>query len=104
MNFSERPWEDMHHLAYFIHELSSMEVGEKRIIMHVDFDRYGSPISTHDVYAKGNMENILKTIPINISSKYHVVDNVLSKNTTLLMKFRFTLLSSNNITTFFLVI
>jgi len=38
---------------------------------------YKSPISTHDVFLEGNMSNISKTIPINISRNYDVIENVL---------------------------
>jgi hypothetical protein len=33
-------------------------------------------LATHEVYAKGNMENINETIPINISRTPGVVENV----------------------------
>jgi hypothetical protein len=33
-------------------------------------------LATHEVYAKGNMETIIETIPINISRTLGVVENV----------------------------
>ena len=35
-----------------------------------------NPLATHEVYAKGNMETIAETIPINISRTPGVVENV----------------------------
>jgi hypothetical protein len=35
-----------------------------------------NPLATHVVYAKGNMETITKTIPINISRTLGIVENV----------------------------
>ena len=39
-------------------------------------ERYRFPIQTHDVLSKGNLENISKTIPINISIKPGIVENI----------------------------
>jgi len=35
-----------------------------------------NPLETHIVYSKGNMENITKTIPIDISKTLGIVENV----------------------------
>jgi hypothetical protein len=36
-----------------------------------------SPIMNHDVLSKGNLENISKTIPIDISQKPSVMEHIL---------------------------
>jgi hypothetical protein len=35
-----------------------------------------NPLAKHNVYDKGNMENILETIPINIFRTLDVVENI----------------------------
>jgi len=42
--------------------------------MFGDVDHPLNPLATHDIYAKGNMENILKNIPINISRTHDVME------------------------------
>jgi len=43
----------------------------------VGYDWFCGPVSTHDVFAEGNMSNISKTILINISKTPGVIENVL---------------------------
>jgi hypothetical protein len=35
-----------------------------------------NPLATHEVYAEGNMETIIESIPINLSRTPSVIDNV----------------------------
>jgi hypothetical protein len=103
MTYFERLWEDMHHNLYFILELDKMEVAEKYLIIPRDFHWYESFIPTCDVYAEGNIENISKTIPIDISIKPSIIENVMLGTCFILMKLISILLSSRTIVTFFLV-
>jgi hypothetical protein len=63
----ERPWDDLHHISYFLSELRRIEADEFMLTM--TGDRYFSinPLSTHEVYAEGNMETITEMILIDIS-------------------------------------
>jgi hypothetical protein len=76
MTSPEKPWDDLHHISYFLPELSRIEGEEFTLTM--TGDRYCpiNPLATHEVYAEGNMESITETIPINISRTPGVVDNV----------------------------
>ena len=49
---------------------------EVDLAMDKIFHWYKSSLAMHDVYAKGNMANISETIPINISNKLDVIENV----------------------------
>ena len=77
MTESEQPWEDMHHRCYFLPEIESLENVECDLTSERETDWYRSPFATHDVYAEGNMANISKTIPINISRTPGVTENIL---------------------------
>ena len=77
MNEMERPWEDLHHRSYSSLDLSNMQVVERDLQNSIGYDWFCSPVSTHDVFAEGNMSNISKTIPINISKTPGKIENVL---------------------------
>jgi hypothetical protein len=72
----DKPWEDLHHRSYFLPELSRIEAGEFTLTMTGDRSCPINPLATHEVYAKGNMETIAETLPINISRNPGIVDNV----------------------------
>jgi hypothetical protein len=73
---SDTPWDDIHHRSYFLLELRRIEVGEFMLTMTGDRSCPINPLAMHVVYAKGNMETISKTIPIDISRTPSVVENV----------------------------
>jgi hypothetical protein len=76
MTIPYKPWEDIHHTSYFLPELNQIEVGEFTMTM-MGYRSYPiNPLATHEVYAEGNMENIIETLPINISQNPSVVENV----------------------------
>ncbi len=77
MTKSKRPWEDMHHHSYFLHGIESLENVICDSTSDREVDWYRSPFATHDMYAEGNMANISKTIPINISQTPGVTENIL---------------------------
>jgi hypothetical protein len=52
------------------------EAGEFTVTMMRDRSCPINPLATRVVYAKGNMESITETIPINLSRTPGVVDNV----------------------------
>jgi hypothetical protein len=75
MTGAERTWEDMNHTLYFLPYISHMENGKSKLAMSRSVDGMVNPLARHGVYAKGNMENISETIPINISITPRVVKN-----------------------------
>jgi hypothetical protein len=76
MTSLEKPWDNIHHRSYFLPELSRIEVGEFTLTMTRDRSCPINPLDTHEVYAEGNMETIVETIPINISRAPGIVENV----------------------------
>ena len=77
MNISERPWEDMHHRSPFLSKLDSLEVKDENFYLNDDMERYQCLVQTHNVISEENLENISKTIPINISNiKPGIVKNI----------------------------
>jgi hypothetical protein len=72
----ERPWDDFHHRSYFLPKIDRIERGEFHVHMNDYVDKTMNPLVKHGVYAEGNMENILETIPINISNDPNVIENV----------------------------
>jgi hypothetical protein len=67
MTSSYKPWEDLHHRSYFLPALSRIKDGEFTLTMMGDRSCPINPLATHEVYAEGNMETIVETLPINIS-------------------------------------
>ena len=68
--------EDLHHRSYFLLELSKIENQEFHVRLSDDVDTPVNPLPREGVFAKGNMANISATIPINISVKLDVVENI----------------------------
>jgi hypothetical protein len=75
---SKGPREYMHHISFFLHKLETFEVGTKSLVSLIDVKWYQCPILTHNVYSEGNLESILKTIPIDISMHIGVIENFLT--------------------------
>ena len=63
----------MHHRSSFISKPDSLEVNFEFVYLDDDIERYQCHLETHNVHSKGNLENILKTIPINQSIKLGIV-------------------------------
>jgi hypothetical protein len=66
MTSLDKPWEYLHKISYFLPELSRIEAGEFTLTMKGDRSCPINPLATHEVYAEGNMETIVETLPINI--------------------------------------
>ena len=77
MTETEKPWEYLHQISYSLLNLDNMHIIEHDLNNSVGYGWYCIPLSTHDVLAEGNMENVSKTIPINISKTPGVMENVL---------------------------
>jgi hypothetical protein len=76
MTSPDKPWDDLHHISYFLPELSRIEAGEFTLTMTGDRSCPINPLATRDVYAEVNMESIVETVPINLSRTPSVIDNV----------------------------
>jgi hypothetical protein len=60
MTSPDKPWDDLHHRSFFLLELIRIETGEFTLTITGDRSCPINPLSTHVVYAEGNMETILK--------------------------------------------
>jgi hypothetical protein len=67
MTSSDKPWDDLHHISYFLLELRRIKAGEFIITMTGDQPCPINLLATQEIYAEGNMVTIAETIPINIS-------------------------------------
>jgi hypothetical protein len=76
MTSPERPQDDLHHQSYFLPELRRIESVEFTLTMTGDKACPINPLATHDVYAEGNMKNIVEMIPIDISKIPGIVENI----------------------------
>jgi hypothetical protein len=76
MTIPDKPWDDLRHRSYFLPELRRIKAREFTLTMTRDRSCPINPLTTHKIYAEGNMETIAETIPINISRTPGVIDNV----------------------------
>jgi hypothetical protein len=100
----DRPWDDLHHRAYFLLELRRIEEGEFVLTMTGDRSCPVNPLAMHAVYAKGNMESITKTVPIDISRTLASWRMSSSEQTAPLRRFRSIQIYLRNSAMFFLVL
>ena len=66
----------MQRRSSFLSKLDSFEVKNENFYLDDDMERYQFHIQTHNVISEENLENISKTIPINISIKHDIVENI----------------------------
>ena len=66
----------MHHRSSFLSKLDSLEVKNENFYLEDDMERYQFPVQTHNVLSEGNLANISKTIPIKISIKSGIAENI----------------------------
>lgn len=76
MSLEELPWGNGHHRSSFIPSLGAMIYCLERYASQVPTPPLQTPILMHEVFSKGNLSNITQTIPINISVKSGVVENI----------------------------
>ena len=53
MNGSDKPWDDMHHLSYFLPEIEIIEQDDFRSTLSEIVGHIVVPLDTHDIYAEG---------------------------------------------------
>jgi translation elongation factor EF-1alpha len=73
----DNPWEDINHHVYFLPNLERLEVDIENSVSTNNVEWYQSPTMMHDVYSEKNLNNNLKSIPINISIKPNVLEHIL---------------------------
>ena len=76
MYLEETPWDDGHHHSSFLLSLDEISTCMESRVPSELTDPLQHPILVHEVLYKGNMGNISATIPIDISVKIKVVNNV----------------------------
>jgi hypothetical protein len=72
----DTPWDDGHHCSILFleqHDLENYQWISTPLTVVVILT---VPKSAHDVFAEGNLSNISPTIPIDISIKHGIVENV----------------------------
>jgi hypothetical protein len=72
----DTPWDDGHHQSILFLEQQTLENYQQILTASTIVVISIVPISTHDVFAEGNLSNISPTIPIDISIKPGIVENV----------------------------
>ena len=76
MNVEEPPWQDNHYRSSFFPKIQDVEDRLPSIISTDVTKSPQNPILTHHVLSEGNMGNITKTRPIDISVKPGIVENL----------------------------
>jgi hypothetical protein len=72
----ETPWDDGHHRSILFLEQHTLENYQQISTTSTVVVISTVPTTTHDVFAEGNLSNISPTIPIDISIKPGIVENV----------------------------
>ena len=68
--------EDLHHKSYFLPELRRIESSEFHVRLSEGVSQIVNHFPKEGLFTEENTENISKIIPINISTKPNVVENV----------------------------
>jgi hypothetical protein len=72
----DTPWDDGHHHSILFLEQRTIENYQQISTPSTVVFISTIPKSTHDVFSEGNLSNISPTIPLNISIKPGIVENV----------------------------
>ena len=70
---ADTPWDDGHHHSILFLEQHTLKNYQRILTLHVITT---IPVSSRDVFAEGNLSNISPMIPIDISGKPGIVENV----------------------------
>jgi hypothetical protein len=95
----ETPWDDGHHRSILFLEQHTLENYQRISTPSTVVVISTVPESTRDVFVEGNLSNISPTIPIDISVKPRIVENVTLELRVLQMKLSPILLCSKNFVT-----
>jgi hypothetical protein len=72
----DTPWDDGHHRSILFLEQHTLENYQRISTPSTVIVISMVPVTTHDVFSEGNLSNISPTIPIDISVKPRIVENV----------------------------
>jgi hypothetical protein len=73
---ADTPWDDGHHRSILFLEQHTLENYQRILTPSIVVVISTIPHSTRDVFVEGNLSNISPTIPIDISVKPGIVENV----------------------------
>ena len=76
ISLEDLTWSDGHHRSSFMPCLRAMSNYLERFALHVPSLPLQMPIFTHEVFSDGNLGKITQTMPIDISVKLGVVENI----------------------------
>jgi hypothetical protein len=76
MNLMEKPWSTDHHQSYFLPSEDSCMIIEVDPTTETNFHSYKDTLNMHDAFSEDNMSNISQSMPVNISRKPGIVENV----------------------------
>jgi hypothetical protein len=72
----DTPWNDGHHFSILFLEQHTIESYQRILTLSTVVIISTIPESTHDMFSEGNLSNISPTIPLDISIKPGIVENV----------------------------
>jgi len=76
MSFEDPPWFDHHHHSLFLLSQGAMTTCLEKFASCIPSQLLQTLIQIHDVFSEGNMGNIMQTMPIDISVKPGIVENI----------------------------
>jgi len=76
MSFEEPPWFNHHHRSSILSSHGAMTTCLEKFSSCVPSHPLQMPIKIHEVFSEGNMGNIMQMIPIDISIKPRIVENI----------------------------
>jgi hypothetical protein len=76
MTGPNKPWDDLHHISYFLLALRRIEAREFTTTVNGDAPCPINPLATHIICVEGNMASIVETIPIDISRTPGIMENI----------------------------
>ena len=76
MSLKDLPWSDGHHRSSFMPSLREISNCLERFSSQVPSPPLQTPIFTHEIFAEDNLGNITQTMPINISVKLGIFENI----------------------------
>ena len=76
MSLEDLSWNDGHHLSSFMPGLGAMSTSLECFVSQDPSPLLQFPVLTHDIFTEGNLSNITQTMPIEISIKPGIVENI----------------------------
>lgn len=76
MSLDETPWNILHHCSSFLPNLGEMPSYLEVFVSHCPTHPLQTPVLVHEVLSEGNMGNITATMPLDISIKPGIVENI----------------------------